>query len=40
MAVYMAVVIGIGVIYAKRANENSDNYFIGGRSLGRYAARL
>lgn len=40
MAVYMAVVIGIGVIYAKRANENSDNYFIGGRSLGPWVAAM
>lgn len=34
MVLYMAVVIGIGVYYAKRAGESSDNYLIGGRSLG------
>ncbi|MBE6534617.1 MAG: sodium/proline symporter, partial [Ruminococcaceae bacterium] len=34
MALYMAVVIGIGIIYAKRANKSSDDYFLGGRSLG------
>ncbi|MDF2539454.1 MAG: sodium/proline symporter [Herbinix sp.] len=34
MCVYMALVIGIGLFFAKRANESSDNYFIGGRSLG------
>ena len=34
MAVYMAVVIAIGVIFAKRANKSSDDYFLGGRSLG------
>jgi len=34
MILYIAVVIGIGVYYAKRANESSDNYLIGGRSLG------
>ena len=34
MAVYMAVVIAIGVIFAKRANQSSDDYFLGGRSLG------
>jgi sodium/proline symporter len=28
------VVIGIGLYYARRANESSDNYFIGGRKLG------
>lgn len=33
MVCYVAVVIGIGVYYAKRANESSDNYLIGGRSL-------
>jgi len=30
----MLLVIGIGVYYAKRANESSSNYFIGGRTLG------
>ena len=34
MALYMAVVIVIGIIFAKRANKNSDEYFLGGRSLG------
>lgn len=34
MVIYMAIVIGIGLFYAKRANESSENYFIGGRSLG------
>lgn len=34
MIVYMAVVLGIGLYYAKRANESSENYFLGGRSLG------
>ncbi len=34
MVLYIAVVIGIGVYYAKRAGESSHNYLIGGRSLG------
>ena len=34
MVIYMAVVIGIGVLYARRANKNSEAYFLGGRSLG------
>ena len=34
MAVYMAIVIAIGIIFAKRANKSSDDYFLGGRSLG------
>jgi len=31
---YMAVVIVIGVVFAKRANKNTEAYFLGGRSLG------
>ena len=34
MVLYMAVVIFIGVWYAKQANKSSENYFLGGRSLG------
>ena len=34
MAIYMAAVILIGLLYAKRANKNSEEYFLGGRSLG------
>lgn len=34
MIIYMAVVVGIGLYYAKRAGESSNNYLIGGRSLG------
>ncbi|MGE5631870.1 MAG: sodium/proline symporter PutP [Caulobacteraceae bacterium] len=34
MVLYVSVVIGIGVYYAKRASESSGNYLIGGRSLG------
>ena len=34
MVIYMAVVIGIGLLYAKRANKNSEEYYLGGRSLG------
>ena len=40
MACYMLVVIGIGLYYAKRANENSENYFLGGRSLGPWMAAM
>ena len=34
MIIYMVVVIGIGLYFAKRANESSENYFLGGRTLG------
>ena len=40
MAVYMAVVIVIGIAFAKRANQNSENYFLGGRSLGPWVAAM
>ncbi len=34
MVVYMLVTVGIGVFYARKSNENTENYFLGGRSLG------
>ena len=40
MAVYMAVVIGIGIIFSKKANKNSENYFLGGRSLGPWVTAM
>lgn len=40
MVFYILVVVGIGVYFAKRANENSDNYFLGGRSLGPWVAAM
>ncbi len=40
MGVYMLAVIGIGLYFAKRANQNSDEYFIGGRSLGPWVAAM
>ena len=38
MVVYMLIVVGIGVFFAKRANKNAENYFLGGRSLGPWVA--
>ena len=40
MVAYMAVVIGIGLFFAKRANQSSEDYFIGGRSLGPWVAAM
>lgn len=40
MLLYMAVVIGIGIYYTKRASESSDNYLIGGRSLNPWVTAL
>ena len=34
MSSYMILVIAIGLFFAKRANASSENYFLGGRSLG------
>lgn len=38
MLLYMGLVIGIGVYFAKRANQDSENYYLGGRSLGPWVA--
>ena len=40
MIVYMTVVIAIGIIYAKRANKDSESYFLGGRSLGPWVTAM
>ena len=40
MCIYMAAVIGIGIYFAKRANQNSENYFLGGRSLGPWVTAM
>ena len=40
MVIYMAIVIGIGLLYAKRANKNSEEYFLGGRSLGPWVTAM
>ncbi len=40
MVIYMAAVIGIGIFYAKRANKSSEEYFLGGRSLGPWVTAM
>lgn len=40
MIIYMAAVILIGFFYAKRANKNSEEYFLGGRSLGPWVTAM
>ncbi len=40
MVIYMAAVIGIGIVYAKKANKNSENYYLGGRSLGPWVTAM
>ena len=34
IAIYFAVIISVGVYYARRASQSSEQYFLGGRSLG------
>ncbi len=40
MVIYMAAVIFIGIFYAKRANKNSEAYYLGGRSLGPWVTAM
>ncbi len=40
MSIYMVAVIAIGLIYARRANKSSENYFLGGRSLGPWVTAM
>ena len=40
MSGYILVVIGIGLYFAKRAQANSESYFLGGRSLGPWVAAM
>ncbi len=40
MVIYMIAVITIGVVFAKRANTSSENYFLGGRSLGPWVTAM
>ena len=40
MIIYMAAVIVIGVVFAKRANASSENYYLGGRSLGPWVTAM
>lgn len=40
MIIYMTSVIVIGLVYAKRANKNSEEYFLGGRSLGPWVTAM
>ena len=40
MLLYMCVVIGIGLYFYKRAQKNSEEYFLGGRSLGPWVTAM
>ena len=40
MAIYMAAVIVIGLVFAKRANRDTESYFLGGRTLGPWVTAM
>ena len=40
MVIYMCAVILIGIVFARRANKNSKEYFLGGRSLGPWVTAM
>ena len=40
MIIYMAAVIAIGIVFAKTANKSSENYFLGGRTLGPWVTAM
>jgi sodium/proline symporter len=40
MILYLILLIGIGFYFSKRANESSENYFIGGRTLGPWVTAM
>ncbi|MDR1565088.1 MAG: sodium/proline symporter PutP [Oscillospiraceae bacterium] len=40
MGLYMLAILVIGIVCAKRANKSSEDYFIGGRSLGPWVAAM
>lgn len=40
MICYMLIVVGIGLFFAKRAQASSENYFLGGRSLGPWVTAM
>lgn len=40
MVIYMAIVIAIGLVFAKRANKSSEEYYLGGRSLGPWVTAM
>ncbi len=40
MIIYIVAILGIGIYFLRIANASSDNYFIGGRSLGPWVAAM
>jgi sodium/proline symporter len=40
IALYMMVIVGVGLFFARRANKNPEEYYLGGRGLGPWVAAL
>jgi len=40
MCLYLVVVVVVGFFYMKKANENSEQFFLGGRTLGPWIAAM
>ncbi len=40
MVIYMSAVVGIGIFFSKKANQSSDQYLLGGRSLGPWVTAM
>ena len=40
MIIYMIIVLGIGVYFARRAQSSTENYFLGGRTLGPWVTAM
>ena len=40
MVIYIAAIVGIGIWFAKKANKSSEDYFLGGRSLGPWVTAM
>lgn len=40
MVIYIAVIIGVGLYFARRANQSSEEFFLGGRSLGPWVTAM
>ena len=40
MAVYMLLIILVGILFARRSQQSSENYFLGGRTLGPWVSAM
>ena len=38
--VYMALIVGVGILFSRRAGRGADAFFLGGRSLGPFVTAM